>query len=175
MNKTLVVIIVFLMLILPSVLVVQSVNNLKIGDDEPVVEITRPEHGYIYVFDHKTIPYGFPLILKPSSTDNAYAFGRPTITIEVKVKQEYVVDYVLFKVVERTLFSGEVDIVDYKDYEEPYQFKFTRITIFPYKNYNVYVDAIDPMANVIGSDRIGLGYYRVYPQIMLFLISLRLS
>ena len=164
-------IIVVLFLMLPYVQLVQAVNDLKV-DDEAIVEITRPENDYIYILDHKTVTYGFPLITKPSQSTfkNAYAFGRPSLTIEVAVKQEYMVDYVSFKVFERTLFSGEVYILEYKDYEEPYQFKFTRVTVFPYKNYEVYVDAFGSLGNVIGSDNIGLGYYRTYPHILKYLL-----
>ena len=163
-------IIVVIFLMLPYVQLVQAVNDLK-GEDEPIVEITRPENDYIYVFDHKTVPYGFPYRIFPRSSTfkNAYAFGRPSLTIEVEVKQEYTVNYVSFKVFERTLFSGRVYILEYKDYEEPYHFKFTRVTAFPYKNYDVYVDAVDSFDNVIGSDKIGLGYYRTYPTILKYL------
>ena len=162
-------IIVVLFLMLPYVQLVQAFNDLKV-DDEPIVEITRPENDYIYVFDVKTIHYGMPFIPSSSTFKNAYAFGRPSLTIEVEVNQEYVVNYVSFKVFERTLSSGRVYILEYKDYEEPYQFKFTRVTVFPYKNYDVYIDAVDNFGNVIGSDNIGLGYYRVYPHILKYLI-----
>lgn len=139
--------------------------------DEPIVEITRPERDYIYVFDHKTtMQYGLPFV----HSNNAYAFGRPTITIEVDVTQGYEVEYVSFNVFERTLFEGRVELLEYKDYEKPYQFKFTKYTLFPYKNYDVYVDAIDTVGNVIGSDKIGLGYYRVFPQVVISLIRLRM-
>ena len=164
-KKSLLGIVVFLMLVLPSVLAVQAVDNLRTDNDEPAVEIIRPERGYIYIFDHKTVPYGFPFVRKPSS-NNAYAFGRPSLTIEVNVTQGYNVEYVSFKIFERTLFNGRVELKEYKDYDEPYQFKFTRYTIFPFWNYDVYVDAIDTIGNVIGSDKIGLGYYRAIPMYM---------
>ena len=167
-NKGLVLGIIVLFLMLPSVQLVQAANNKQI-DDESIVEIVRPDRGYMYVFDHKTVPYGFPRFLRPMG-GNAYAIGRPSLTIEVDVKQGYNVEYVSFKVFERTIFSGRVYILDYKDYEEPYQFKFTRVTVFPYKNYNVYVNAYDSLGNVIGSDKIGLGYYRAYPHILYYLL-----
>jgi hypothetical protein len=140
-------------------------------NDEPIVEITRPENDYIYVFDHKTIRYGLPFIPSSTTHKSAYAFGRPSLTIEVNVTQGYNVEYVSFKVFERTLSRGRVDLREYKDYDEPYQFKFTRYTIFP-KNYDVYVDAIDTIGNVVGSDKIGLGYYRAVPILMYSLIQI---
>ena len=142
--------------------------------DEPIVEITRPENDFIYVFDHKTIHYGLPFIPSSTTYKNAYAYGRPTITIEVDVSQGYNVDYVSFNVFERTLSKGRVELLEYKDYDKPYQFKFTRFTLFPYKNYDVYVDAIDAVGNVIGSDKIGLGFYRVLPQLIISLIKFRM-
>jgi hypothetical protein len=140
-------------------------------NDEPIVEITRPENDYIYIFDHKTIRYGLPFV----TSSNAYAFGRPTLTIEVNVTQGFNVEYVSFKVFERTLSRGRVELREYKDYDEPYEFKFTRFTLFPYKNYDVYVDAIDTIGNVIGSDKIGLGYYRAVPMFMTSLIQIGLK
>jgi hypothetical protein len=139
-------------------------NAVATGDEGEVVKITRPENGYIYFLDQKTIPYGYPFFNQAfinSGPKTAYTYGPSIITIEVEVNSDVIVDHVTFKVMERTL-RGRVFIKEYEDFDAPYQFKFSRTRVFPYRNYDVYVDAIDEQSNILGSDSIGIGFYRSF-------------
>jgi len=132
-------------------------------DEDSIVNITRPENGYIYVFDRKTIPYGYPFVSTPKSngSKSAYTYGLAKITVDVEVNSEVAVDHVVFSVMERKLHD-RVFIGEYKDHEAPYQFIFSRTTLFPYRNYDIYVNAVDAEDNVLGSDSLGLGCYRAF-------------
>ena len=153
---------ILLVFILVSIVIIPSIVATG-NEDNQIVKITIPEHGYIYLFDKKTIPYGFPFFNQAITPGPkmAYTYGLSIITIVAEVNSYIAVDHVVFKFMERTL-NGRVFIEEYEDLDEPYQFIFSRTRVFPYRNYDIYVNAIDVNGNVLGSDSIGIGCYRSF-------------